>query len=73
LNIVEKFKKFEYEESKNLKDMLDNLNKDITPLEFICMKIREGKMAKPMLLGGIINKADKAFQTMVKLKIIKWN
>ena len=63
-NILEKFKKYEHEESKNLKDMLDNLNKDIPPLEFISLKIRDGKMAKPVSLGGNIAKAERNLQNI---------
>jgi hypothetical protein len=64
MNLVQKFQKYENEESKNLKDMLDNLNKEIPPLEFISLKIREGRMNKPVAHGGNINKADRSFQAI---------
>ena len=47
-----------------MKDKLDNLNKDISPLEFIAVKIKEGKMNKPVSLGGNILKADRTFQAI---------
>jgi hypothetical protein len=60
LDLLQKFKKYENEESRNLKEMLDNLNREIPPLEFIALKIKAGKIKKPVALGGNIMKAERS-------------
>lgn len=57
---LDEYKRFENEETVKLKDMLDELNKIVSPLEFTAIKARDLKNP-PLYLGGKIKIALKKF------------
>lgn len=67
-SLLQKFRKFEEVESKNMREQLDELNSKIPPLEFLANRIDTGKITKPISFGGSVSKLERLFNEVRALR-----